>query len=37
MATGSSDDSRSILPEYREGYEVGKVERDGGSPGRQRT
>lgn len=23
--TGSFDDSRSILPEYREGYEVGKV------------
>jgi hypothetical protein len=26
MATGSFDDSRSILPEYREGYEVGKVQ-----------
>ena len=24
--TGSFDDSRSILPEYREGYEVGKVQ-----------
>ena len=26
VTTGSSDDSRPILPKYREGYEVGKVQ-----------